>query len=221
MFLISAFCLGLLVAFNPCQIAINISALTYLNGRCKSPADMMRKGVLYAVGKAVTYTLLGEALIYIWERTVAVQAIKTLLSKGEDVLPYIMLIIGVFLFVRAFHSHNHHGDDCHNSGKTIQRSGPSGALFLGLMLAFAFCPESAIIFFGMLMPLAVTKTFGMLAPIAFAVAAVVPVVVLTYLMVKASSQMKLLALRFKHFQKWTNVIIGSAFIIAAVVLYMM
>lgn len=219
MFLASAFILGLLVAFNPCQIAINISALTYLNGRSSNQAEFLHKGMLYALGKAVTYILLGEGLIFIWEHGVAVQSIKTMLSKGEELLPYILLIIGIFLLIRAFHSHKHHGEDCHNSGKTIHRSGPLGALVLGLMLAFAFCPESAIMYFGMLMPLAITNTWGALAPVTFAIAAIVPVIILTYLMAKASERAMMFASRFKHFQQWSNAIIGSAFIIAAIIIF--
>ena len=40
------------------------------------------------------------------------------------------------MLYRVFRHHEHHGDECHNCGQTIRRNGPSGALVLGLMLAY-------------------------------------------------------------------------------------
>ena len=218
MFIILAFIQGLLVALNPCQIAINISALTYLSERSNSTKELQQKALLYTTGRVATYTLLAFALMIVWEKGTATESIRNILSRGEDLLPYLMIIIGAFMLYRVFRHHEQHGDECHNCGQTIRRNGPSGALVLGLMLAFAFCPESAVIYFGMMMPLAVTNTLGALAPLAFAIASVIPVLLMAHLMTKANKQAKAFALRFKHFQQIVNAIVGTAFIVAAIIL---
>ena len=218
MFIAEAFILGLLVALNPCQLAINVSALTYLNQRCGAPTELMRQAIIYAIGRMATYTLLAIVLMIIWQHSSGIDKVQQLLSQGEVLLPYILIIIGVYMIIRVFHHHNHHGDDCHNCGQTIRRSGPSGALVLGLMLAFAFCPESAVIYFGLMMPLAITHSMGVLAPLAFAIASVMPIILIAALMSKAEQRVKAFTRKFSHFQQMLNAIIGIAFIAAAIIL---
>ena len=217
MFIISAFILGLLVALNPCQLAINLSALTYLNNRSDKQHPLMPKGMIYIAGRSITYAVLGIILTILIQQGMNIDGVKPLMSKGEALLPYIFIIIGVYLLYRLFHHHDHHGEDCHSCGKTIKRSGPLGALALGLMLAMAFCPETAIMYFGMLLPNAAGEA-NWLAPLAFAIGAAVPVVAMMYLFSKAAEEARKFEATFKHFQQWANGIFGLAFIIAAIIL---
>ena len=114
--LLAALLLGLLVAFNPCQLAINISALTYLhkNGRGRKANTLM--GIAYVLGRMTTYTVMGWILIFVIRQSNSIAAFKNLLSKAEDFLPYVLGGIGAFLIIKAFMPHHHHGDNCHNSG---------------------------------------------------------------------------------------------------------
>lgn len=218
MFIISAFIIGLLVALNPCQLAINLSALTYLNNRSDGQHPLMTKGLLYVFGRSITYAVLGIVLAMLIEQGMNIEGVQSLMSKGEALLPYLLFVIGAYLLYRLFHHHEHHGDDCHSCGKTIKKSGPYGALALGLMLAMAFCPETAIMYFGMLLPLSVANSFGWLAPIMFALGAALPVLVMTYLLAKASEQAHRFESSFKNFQRWANGIFGVAFIAAGIIM---
>jgi len=218
MFVISALLIGLFVALNPCQLAINISALTYLHHHSEVSDKLMKKGSLYILGRSTTYIVMGLATAILLQQGSDIEIIKKWTSKGEEILPYILLLIGAYLIYRVFHHHDHHGDDCHNCGKTIQKSGPFGALTLGLMLAFAFCPETAIMYFGMLIPLTLSSPLGWLAPIAFAIGAALPVAIMTYFFSKATQQVYRFEKRFSHFQQWVNALMGSAFIITGIIL---
>ena len=218
MFIISAFILGLLVALNPCQLAINLSALTYLSNRSDEHHPLMPKGLLYVLGRSITYAVLGIVLAILIKKGMDIDGVKMLMGKGESLLPYIFFILGAYLLYRLFHHHDHHGEDCHSCGKTIKKSGPYGALALGLMLAMAFCPETAIMYFGMLLPLSVANSFGWLAPIMFAIGAALPVLVMTFLFAKASEQAHRFELCFKNFQQWANGIFGVAFIVAGIIM---
>jgi len=218
MFIISAFIIGLLVALNPCQLAINLSALTYLNNRSDRQHPLMSKGVLYIIGRSITYSILGIILSILIQQGMNIKGVQSLMSKGEDILPYLLIIIGVYLIYRMFRHHDHHGEECHSCGETIKRSGPLGALALGLMLAMAFCPETAIMYFGMLLPLSVANAFGWIAPMAFALGAALPVIAMTYLFSKAAEKARGFEATFKHFQQWANGIFGLAFIVAAIIM---
>lgn len=218
MFIIYAFILGLLVALNPCQLAINLSALSYLSNKTTGERDMRKKGWVYIIGRSVTYTLMGIVLTILLHQGLNIDSIHHLLSKGENLLPYILIIVALYLLFRTFHHHDHHGDDCHNCGTTIKRNGPLGALALGLTLAFAFCPESAIMYFGMMLPLAATSTLGWIMPIAFALSAALPVIILTWLFSKAKGNAERFQYRFSHFQQWTNGLMAAAMITVALIL---
>ena len=218
MFIISAFILGLLVAFNPCQLAINFSALTYLQNNSKNSEEFMRNGWLYALGRIITYSFLGIVLAILIKRGLNLNGLQLLLSKGEKTIPYLLIILGIYLLYGVVHHHNHHGAECHSCGKTIKKGGPSGALVLGLLLAFAFCPESAILYFGVMLPLSVANSFGLIAPIIFAIASIMPIIVLAYLFSKATEKAKKFEATFKHFQQLTNAILGITFIVAAIIL---
>ena len=218
MFIISAFIIGLLVALNPCQLAINLSALTYLSNRSDKQHPLMSKGLLYILGRSITYSILGIILSILIRQGMNIKGVQSLMSKGEDILPYLLIIIGLYLIYRMFHHHDHHGEECHSCGETIKRSGPLGALALGLMLAMAFCPETAIMYFGMLLPLSVANAFGWIAPLMFAIGAAIPVFVMTYLFSKASEQAHGFESRFKHFQQWANGVFALAFIVTGIVM---
>jgi len=53
-----------------------------------------------------------------------------------------------------------------------------GAFALGFLFALAFCPYSATLFFGMLIPLALRTSYGVALPVAFGIGTAMPVLVL-------------------------------------------
>ena len=101
-------------------------------------------GIAYVLGRMATYTVMGWILIFVIRQSNSIDAFKNLLSKAEDFLPYVLGGIGAFLIIKAFMTHHHHGDNCHNSGRLIKTNGSAGPFILGMALALAFCPESAI-----------------------------------------------------------------------------
>lgn len=208
--LLTAFVLGLLTALNPCQLAISISALAY---EYKS-GKRFEAGLLYAFGRTITYTLLGWTLMCLMGGGRNIEGIDILLSRAEDFIPYILIALGCIFIIRSFHHHHNHGDSCHNSGQIIKRNGPFGSLILGITLAFAFCPESAVFYFGLMLPLAMTSKASIFIPLIFAIAAAIPVIVIAYIMTTTLDKAKQrISHSFNTFQKILNAITGILFII--------
>lgn len=214
--LLAAFALGILVALNPCQLAISISALAYEYRNGKKLLD----GITYAIGRTLTYTLLGWVTMCLIGGGSNVAGLQNVLSMAEIAVPYVLIVIGFYLIYRAFRHHHHHGDDCHNSGRIIKRNGPLGSLVLGITLAFAFCPESAIFYFGMMIPLSLSSSVGAMVPLVFGLAASIPVIIIAWLMHKAVNGAAKLSHGFEQFQQWLNGITGIIFILIAILLFM-
>jgi len=214
---LSAFLLGLLASLNPCQLAINISALTYLNHNMGSKATVT-KGMAYTAGKSVIYFLLGAVLSLAVAKGIDTEAIGKTLEKSETIIQIALVIVGLFFIIRGFHYHEHH-DNCHNCGTIIRNTGHKGAFVLGLFLAFTFCPESAVFFFGMTIPLSVkTETF-ISVPLAYSIGAALPVAVMAILLHKAKNYAQDFVHRFRHFQQVINIACGIMFISIAIIMF--
>lgn len=212
--LIAAFTLGLLVALNPCQLAICTSALAY---ECKKGKGFPN-AIAFATGRATTYTLLGWITMCLIGGGKNVSSLQHTLSLAEAGIPYILIPIGLYLIFRAFHRHQHDGEKCHNSGKIIKRNAPWGSFVLGLTLALAFCPESAIFYFGMMIPLSLSSSTGAIIPIIFGLSASIPTIFIGWVMKKAFNKAQSISKSFERFQQGLNIVTGLIFIILATLL---
>lgn len=56
--LLAAFALGLLTAIAPCPLATNITATAYIAKSIESQQKTLLSGVLYTLGRILTYTLI-------------------------------------------------------------------------------------------------------------------------------------------------------------------
>ena len=214
--LLTALLLGLTVALNPCQLAINISALTYLANNDKFHRIFFIRGLLYALGRMTTYSVLGWLLMLVISIGLRIDLFQNILSKAEVAVPYFLLLLAAIFLYRAFHRH-HHNDSCHNSKQIIRANGKFGAFVLGALLAFAFCPESAVFYFGMMLPLGISSHIGWLIPLFFSLATISPVFVIAYFIRQA---MMSSARRFEHrmelFQMTINIVSAIVFALLAI-----
>ena len=215
--------IGLLIALNPCQLAISFSAMTYLY-RHEGRKAALQKGLVFALGKAATYAVLGLLLMMLIHLGIGTERLLQFrhwegLETLEHILPYLLVLIALFFLYRAFAHHHHHNDSCHNSGTVIKQSGHSGAFLLGMLLALLFCPESAVMYFGITIPLCLTSSQGWLLMITFALATTLPVILLTYLMVATRSGARQFSHRMEHLQQWLNILTALLFITFAIYLW--
>lgn len=217
--LLTAFLLGLITIINPCQIAISTSALGYLSRNTNGSTSrirVMRTTAAYALGRSLTYTVLGWLLTYLIKQGMSVDGISNLLSKAESFLPYILISTALFLLYRTFFHHEHEGDSCRNSTSRRRYSGTGGAFMLGMSLAFAFCPESALFFFGMLLPLSVNSSIGILLPPVYALAATIPIIFISLIMHTTVSRIHTFTTSVTQFQRIINITTAILLILFAI-----
>lgn len=94
----TAFLLGLLTALSPCPLATNIAAIGFIGKDIENRKRIFRNGLLYTLGRILSYTLLGVVLILILKEGSSMFGIqKTIGTWGELVLGPLLFLIGLFM----------------------------------------------------------------------------------------------------------------------------
>jgi len=183
----SAFLLGLLVSFSPCPLTTNLTALAYIGKRASDPGMVLVSGLMYTAGRMASYTIIVALLVLAGLEASGISWLlqdigeyllgPALVLAGLVILKVIPLRLPAFVGLRV------------DLGTRLAEAGPLGALGIGALFALAFCPYSAAIFFGALLPLVLEGSGGIgLAP-AFAIGTGLPVLLAAVLMSLGVSQM--------------------------------
>ncbi len=208
---LTAFALGLLTAVSPCPLATNITAVGYISKDIENRKAVFRNGLLYTLGRIVSYTALGVSIIPILRRGASVFTVQRFLScYGEAVIGPLLILFGVLmLFGRKLQLR---GFGSRSGGEGLKKSGGVGALLLGMLFALAFCPTSGLFYFGMLMPLSASASGGYLLPIVFAVATALPVIAVAWILAFSVASIGLFYNRMQAFGRWFNFALAVVFI---------
>lgn len=212
---LTAFLLGLLTAISPCPLATNIAAVGFIGRNIENRRRVFINGLLYTLGRVLSYTLLGVVLIMILKEGSSMFGIqKTIGTWGELLIGPMLLIIGMFMLFGDKLNLPKFGYNGNAEG--LARKGGAGALLIGVLFALAFCPTSGVFYFGMLIPMSATATAGYLLPAVFAIATVIPVLVVAWILAFSVQQMNSFYGHIKTVQKWLNVIVGILFIVIGI-----
>ena len=98
-------------------------------------------------------------------------------DTGEKVLGPILIAVGVILLNVHRFRFIAGGSGMSSLGARVSRWGKIGALLLGIVFALAFCPYSAVLYFGTLIPLSLKSTGGVALPAVFAIGTGLPVLI--------------------------------------------
>lgn len=176
--LAAAFVMGLLVSLSPCTLAANVAVLSYIskqNVRSKSSAIV--SGSVFIIGKMIAYIILGYLLCLFLGG----------LKLGSLVQNYFGYIVGPvfvivgFLMLDIIHIHGL-ADRCSTVVSSYgKRYALGGSFLLGFILAFAFCPYCGAIYFGGVIPLAVSTTYSLGVLLVFSLGSALPLLILSLL----------------------------------------
>ena len=100
--------------------------------------------------------------------------------------------------------------------KRLANSGFAGAFLLGACFALAFCPTSAALYFGSLMPLAIDHGSSLLLPSIFGIASALPVVATAVLIAAGMRKVGALFGRITALEKWLRLVTGVVFLVIGV-----
>ena len=212
--LIAAFFIGLMTALSPCPLATNITAIAYISKKIDNGKRTLLTGFIYTLGRMFTYVLLASLIVYIG---VNVQSISLFLQRyGERILGPLLIVMGLIMLNIIKLPSLKSGDKLNKLKEKLSEKGHLGAFLLGVIFALAFCPFSAVLFFGMLIPLALKFSDGILIPSVFALATGLPVIIFAFILTFSVSKLGKVMNKIQTFEKYTRYAIAIIFIIVGV-----
>ena len=208
--LVSAFWLGILTSISPCPLATNIAAVSFLSKKITHPALVFISGAAYTLGRMAAYAVLGWIII---SSLLSVPQVAQFLQKYMvKALGPLLVITGLFLLelitIRLpgiSLSEKHHNK--------LVESGAPGAFVLGFIFALAFCPVSAALFFGSLIPLALNSKVGALLTFIYGIGTGLPVLIFALAIALGLTSLSHWFHRITKLEYYTRRITGVLFIL--------
>ena len=147
---LGAFALGIAAALHPCPFATNLAAVTLISGWGQPPRRTVAAGLGLALGVAAVHALLGALVL---------RGVLALPAFAAGAAFYAARLFGPFMVLAGMFMT---GLLEFRSGRLAARLlevfarrpgwGPVSGFLLGAGLGLAFCPATAGLFFGVLLP---------------------------------------------------------------------
>lgn len=209
----SALWLGILTSISPCPLATNIAAISFVGRKVDKPSYVLSTGVLYTIGRTITYIVLGIILV---SSMLSMPIVSHWLQKYMYKLlgPILVIVAMLLLDMLRFTSKGSNlGQWCQ---QRAEKFGLGGALLLGLIFALSFCPVSAALFFGSLIPLSIKHSSRVVLPLIYGVGTALPVFVFGLLVSFSAGALAKAFHKVSQFELWARRITGAVFLVIGV-----
>jgi len=207
----SALWLGIMTSISPCPLATNVAAISFLANKITHPFFVLFSGIAYTVGRMATYAILGFILI---NSILGISQVAQFLQKYMvKALGPILIVTGLILldiikinFPGLSLSQKHRNK--------LVEAGVLGAFLLGAIFALAFCPVSAALFFGSLIPLALSHKFGVSLSFIYGIGTGLPVLVFAIAIAAGVTSLSRWFHKLTKIEYYMRKITGGIFILA-------
>ena len=205
----AALWLGVLTSISPCPLATNVAAISFIGRRVASPRRVFLSGVLYALGRSLAYLALGVLLV---GSVLSVPELSMFLQRYMNKLLGPLLIL-VAMFLLDLLSFSLPGSGVSESmQKRLDALGLWGALPLGMLFALTFCPVSAALYFGSLIPLSVRAQSSVLLPSIYGLGTALPALVFAVLVAVGARSVGKAFNALSKVEWWARRITGVVFL---------
>lgn len=210
---LSALWLGILTAISPCPLATNIAAISFIGRKAGQKNHTISSGFLYSAGRILAYVLLGGSITAGMLGSADVS--RFLQKYMNEALGPILIILGLVMlgWIGSGASLQIGTERLHEKA---QKRGLLWAVPIGFLFALSFCPVSAGLFFGGLLPLALRHQSSLVLPVVYGIGTALPVVVFAFLMAFASACVGKAYNLLTHIEIWIRRLSGTAFIIVGI-----
>jgi cytochrome c biogenesis protein CcdA len=207
----SALWLGILTSISPCPLASNIAAVSFLSKKITHPALVFISGIAYTVGRMVSYALVGWLVIH---SLIGVPQIAMFLQKYMGKILGPVLIVTGLLLLEVVQFNLPSISLSHQHQNKLVAAGAPGAFALGLFFALAFCPVSAALFFGSLIPLALNHPAGSMLSFIYGIGTGLPVLAFAVAIALGVKSLSHWFRKITRAELYTRKITGATFILA-------
>jgi len=206
----SALWLGILTSISPCPLATNIAAVSFLSKKINHPKSVLWAGGAYTLGRMAAYAFLGTAII---ASLVSIPSAANFLQKYMNrALGPILFAVGLFL-LGAIRLNIPGFSLSKERQESLANSGAKGAFLLGAIFALSFCPISAALFFGSLIPLALNNKIGIVLPLFYGIGTGLPVMIFAVGIALGASSASHWFHKMALLEKYTKKITGIIFVL--------
>ncbi len=203
----SCFIAGFLTTIHPCPLTTNIASISFLSGLTANRKKTASVVSFFVAGYLIAYLFLG---IVISSGLLSISSLSIRLQRSINLFLGPVLIFTGMLQAKFIHLPPLFKGKIMKYLQSRKWQGIEGLPF-GILVALSFCPATAAIFFGILIPLAVKYEQMILFPLIYALGASMPVIATSILISRGT----MLTAR----SKWVNilpVISGWVLIIAGI-----
>ena len=207
---ISALWFGILTSVSPCPLATNIAAISFLTKKIINPKIVFISGFVYTIGRMFSYALLGMVII---SSLLSVPVLANLLQKYMNKAFGPILIITGFVLIDFLKINIPKLTFSKKLQDRLAGSGIGGAFVLGLIFALVFCPVSAALFFGSLIPLALKSKMGIILPSIYGIGTGLPVLLFAVGIVLSVKSLSFWFNRLTKLEYYMRKVTGVVFIV--------
>lgn len=206
--ILTALAMGILINLDVCPLVANLAAITYVSKNSTNKKSIIIHGLFYSFGRILSYTLLA-LLIYFGLSSLH---FSFLTQYGEKIAGLVMLVSGIVMLLLAGK------EDDEDEKKEIKNNALSrgylGSFSLGVILSLAFCPHSAALFFGILIPLAIKTSAGLFLPPIFAIGASLPIIIFSFYLSYNTNKIEIIFNKMEKLEQPLRYITAVMFLIA-------
>jgi cytochrome c biogenesis protein CcdA len=177
--------LGVLTSISPCLLATNLAAISYLARRVDRPRLVLLACACYIAGQALAFVLLAMLLV---SSVLSVPLVSHLLQKYMFRLLGPILIVCAVLLLQWVTPPLGRGRLKAWAQSHAAQGGLGVAALLGIVFAMSFCPTTAALYFGSLLPLAIQNQSPVFLPFLYACGVALPVVLFSLLIALAAQR---------------------------------
>jgi cytochrome c-type biogenesis protein len=209
----SALWLGILTSISPCPLATNIAAISYIGRKVGNSRQVFLTGLLYTIGRTLAYLALAFAIV---ASVLSVPQISLFLQKYMHLaLGPILIVAGMFLL--GLIEFNMGGAGMGEGlKKRVDAMGIWGALLLGVVFALTFCPTSAALFFGSLIPLSLKVNSTIALPAIYGAGTALPVMIFSVLLATSAKSVGKAYNVLAKIEWWARMITGWIFVLVGI-----
>jgi cytochrome c biogenesis protein CcdA len=211
----SALWLGILTSISPCPLASNIAAVSYVGRNVGAPHRVVLAGVAYSAGRALAYVVIAAIVV---TSLLSVPSVSFFLQQRMNQVLGPLLIAAGLLMLGWLRLPWFNGLGAGAFAQRLAGAGIPGAAGLGVIFALSFCPVSAGLFFGGLLPLAAGTGSRFVLPAIYGIGTGLPVLALAVLLALGAGGIARAFQALTRFERVATRITGGVFVLAGIYL---
>jgi cytochrome c biogenesis protein CcdA len=211
----SGLLLGLITSVSPCPLATNLAATVWLTRHAASRRRALFGALAYTIGRVAAYGAIGALLaLGLLGAPEISQALQQYLPPFVGPLLVLTAMVLLDLLPLPWASKGMSQE----TAERLARLGLFGEFLLGFVFALTFCPASAALFFGSLLPQALACPSAAPPVVAFGIGTAIPIGIFAVALALGAGFARNLGMSLVRWQPRIRVVSGTALLLIGVYL---